>query len=227
MNVVSNYLGMGRIQAGDFDGVWLALGLIFGTVLVYFVSQTFATAGLVHAVSRIYLGKKTSISQAFSAVKKRFWSLALAQTIVAVLAGVGTVLCLIPGIYVLVTFMIVVPTVMLEKMSGTNAIERSFKLIDGYRWQALGILLVLFVVGFGIGVALSGFLIPLMLMSENPDSPLIHSLSGLAQTLSQTLSAPLGAIAATLLYYDMRIRKEGFDLELLEQSLGSDSHDSE
>ena len=34
------------------------------------------------------------------------------------------------------------------------------------------------------------------------------------------LVTPMSAIAVTLLYYDFRIRKEGFDLEILSQSIG-------
>ncbi len=35
---------------------------------------------------------------------------------------------------------------------------------------------------------------------------------------------PVGTIAITLLYYDLRIRKEGFDLEMLSRAIGDRSH---
>ena len=38
----------------------------------------------------------------------------------------------------------------------------------------------------------------------------------------QILIVPIGAIAYILLYYDLRIRKEGFDLQMLANSIGSD-----
>ncbi len=37
----------------------------------------------------------------------------------------------------------------------------------------------------------------------------------------QILIVPIGAIAYILLYYDLRIRKEGFDLVMLANSIGS------
>jgi len=45
---------------------------------------------------------------------------------------------------------------------------------------------------------------------------LLHSL----KALSQVLGTPIGTIAFTLLYYDSRIRKEAFDLDVMAQELG-------
>jgi hypothetical protein len=39
------------------------------------------------------------------------------------------------------------------------------------------------------------------------------------ENLVSLLLTPISAIAVTLLYYDFRIRKEGFDLEILSQSI--------
>ena len=43
----------------------------------------------------------------------------------------------------------------------------------------------------------------------------------LASVVGQILVAPIGATAYILLYYDLRIRKEGFDLQMLASSIGS------
>jgi hypothetical protein len=45
-------------------------------------------------------------------------------------------------------------------------------------------------------------------------------LSGIVQGLAATVVAPLMAAVVTILYYDLRVRKEGFDLERLAESLG-------
>jgi hypothetical protein len=38
-------------------------------------------------------------------------------------------------------------------------------------------------------------------------------------TLGQILAIPISTAASILLYYDLRIRKEGFDLQMLAQSM--------
>jgi hypothetical protein len=47
-------------------------------------------------------------------------------------------------------------------------------------------------------------------------------LSSAFNNLLSIFLAPLGIVAAILLYYDMRIRKEGFDLEMLSRALTSE-----
>jgi hypothetical protein len=50
-------------------------------------------------------------------------------------------------------------------------------------------------------------------------SALGEALAGLVTSALTLLFAPLSAIAVTLLYYDLRIRKEGFDLEMLSEAI--------
>ena len=44
-----------------------------------------------------------------------------------------------------------------------------------------------------------------------------------AQSVSQILVSPIYMISFTLLYYDIRIRKEGFDLQVMAENLGQTS----
>ena len=44
--------------------------------------------------------------------------------------------------------------------------------------------------------------------------------TGLFEIAGTILATPISAVAFILLYYDLRIRKEGFDLEMLSQTLG-------
>jgi hypothetical protein len=91
-------------------------------------------------------------------------------------------------------------------------------LIKGYRGKTFCILLVVnllqLVLAGGVGV-IAG-----MLFSSQGGSGAILS-SALNNLLSIFLT-PLGIIAAILLYYDMRIRKEGFDLEMLSRAMATE-----
>jgi hypothetical protein len=42
----------------------------------------------------------------------------------------------------------------------------------------------------------------------------------IAQFLASSLAGPIGTIAAALIYYDQRVRKEAFDLQLMMQAIG-------
>jgi hypothetical protein len=67
----------------------------------------------------------------------------------------------------------------------------------------------------GVGVV-SSFLL-------TSDAGATAVLSSALGNLLSILLTPLGIIAAILLYYDMRIRKEGFDLEMLSLAVSTQS----
>jgi len=49
--------------------------------------------------------------------------------------------------------------------------------------------------------------------------PLIAAISSVGTFFSTSLVGPLATIALTLIYYDQRVRKEGFDLQLMMATL--------
>jgi hypothetical protein len=91
--------------------------------------------------------------------------------------------------------------------------QRSWELVKGNRGKVFLIFLVIVViqvlVQIGIGlVSAIGF---------GPGNASV--LTSIMENLVSLLLTPISAIAVTLLYYDFRIRKEGFDLEILSQSI--------
>ena len=122
--------------------------------------------------------------------------------------------------------------VMVEETSATNALRRSGELVKGAWWRVFGIM---------VAILLIYLMIELILLTS---STLIFALSGIAseidllevirrtiwephgeiegilhllhaiQTAIAALTMPIPAIGFTLLYFDRRIRKEGFDIEM-------------
>ena len=97
---------------------------------------------------------------------------------------------------------------------------RSKQLSEGHRWRIVGmglcILMIGIVLGIGIG-ALNQFLLPKLTMNPVRQAVLGQAL----QQILNLLLAPFSSIAWILLYYDLRIRKEGFDLEVLAKSMSA------
>jgi hypothetical protein len=136
--------------------------------------------------------------------------LAIAATplaiIYAIIVGIGSVLLFV---YVGVRMVFVAPAVVIERQSVFGAIARSWSLSGGYWWRILGLLLL---VGLIVGIVsglVGGFAGVLAL-----GHPVIST--GVSGALS-VLVQPIQYTAYILLYYDQRIRKEGFDLEFAAQ----------
>ena len=172
-------------------------------LLVFPPVSLFVAAVLTFAVGELYLGRPVSITQAYRQALGIF--LGLAGTIVlADLAVIcGLLLLLVPGIYLLGAFILVNPVVIFERKLGTRALGRSRELMAGNFLRAGGILLVSGVLNWTAGIALSvalGF------------APWLEVLF---QGATASVVSAFAATALVILYFDIRCRKEGFDLEHL------------
>jgi hypothetical protein len=127
--------------------------------------------------------------------------------VVAVTSLIGGLL----GLYYFGAYFAVPATVVLEHLGPRAGLRRSKALSEGYKRQvygALGIPMFLFLVLQAVFIGL------LEVMSV----PLL--LSFLVQQAITVVVSPVISVIATLLYYDARIRKEGFDIEVMAAELG-------
>jgi hypothetical protein len=199
-------------------------------VVLALLLQPIATAAIVHIVMREYLDKPATMGGALSFAMTRFPALLGTSILVGLVVIVGMVLCCLPGIYFLVTYAMVAQVVVLEKLSGSDAMNRSQKLISNYWWRVFGVLLITgaanqvtqVVLALGLEAVLPTHkIIPAGRNEMFPRQeliPLNHVIVTTIQQLANILFATYTAVCTTLVYFDLRIRKEGFDLELAAES---------
>ena len=108
------------------------------------------------------------------------------------------------------------PIVVLEDgRNATAAIGRSWFLTKGYRLRVTGLLFVCLIL---ILIPYAGLLTGGAALASNTGTPLTIWIAAVALA-ARLLLTPLLYCLITLLYYDLRVRKEGFDLEMLAASL--------
>ena len=191
------------------------------TAITVFQSLVVTAAGT-FVISQHLLGRSTSVGGAYSRVLSSLFPL-LGVLIIFMLgslvfstlaAGIG-LLVFIPGIVVYVWFCLAAPIVIVEREGGFGALKRSRVLVKGFFDKTFFLVVWLTLVeAFVVILVLS---LPL-LFGSFPGFPSLLSI------LSICLSLPINAlrvISTTMLYYDLRIYKEGYDLQLLTQELGT------
>jgi len=165
-------------------------------------------------------------------------SLVWATVLLGMTLLVGFVITGVLLIIFLVRYSVAVPALVLENLSARQALKRSVALTSGFLWRLLVVgvltLLIRIVVVF---LCQSPFSIAVLLVTVKGGYPSIWlSIPGmLVGGVCATATAPLFMIGFALAYYDLRVRKEGFDLQLMmsnldeaqPQSAGAQSVDKE
>jgi hypothetical protein len=176
--------------------------------------NSIVTAATTLGVSDIYLEIPTSMVACFSRVAHKALRVFYVSFVVGLIVALGTLLCIIPGIYWAGVYGIAMPVVVLEYTTGSESLARSKHLTEG----SIGRVIVVYF--------LTSIFTALMVLALNEGAALLGStvfngrgvLSGkmveeILATVGEILFGPVTAIALTLVYYDQRVRKEAFDIE--------------
>ena len=130
-------------------------------------------------------------------------------------------LVLIPAFALLVYWSLSVQAVIVEGHKGVGAFRRSSGLIRGSWWRIFGITLVLGLIATGLRiVATMPFALASIAVNAEPASNMASSILSIGSVVAGIVVFPVLFIAATLVYYDVRIRKEQYDLTTLSSEMG-------
>jgi len=209
----------GLPSAGMIGGI--LLGAIGGAVLLLLIVGI-TQAATVSAVSDLYLGRDTSIRDAYAQSKGIIFIVVAIMILSGLATLVGLIFLIIPGIYLACRLAVSVPVAVVEKESPVAAMGRSMALTKDYAGQMFLLLLLVGVLTYVVSILLQ---LPVIFssfsaaMAKTQPSVGVTAYSYVAQFLSQVLVGPIGTISASLMYFNLRVRKEGFDIQHLLGSL--------
>jgi len=204
----------------DVDALWPFLaGTLLIVILAYLASQL-ATGACFKAISGAYLDEEADWRQSLRFARSKLGSLLWLSLLTALLGFIGLLLCVAPGIYLWVGWSVAAPVLLLDDLPGLKAMSRSRELVKGRWWSVAAVLLLVAILTGIVQAVFIGIFAGLVSVSGNEVALAIGDAIG--QTASGVLITPLSAAVITVLYFDLRVRKEGFDLELLSRRMGVD-----
>jgi hypothetical protein len=196
--------------SAEFPGHTAALlGLFY--VLQFLVVTPFLTAAVARAASDVYLGRPISVSTVYRAALRRFGSVLWVIVLYTIPVFIGTVLFVVPGIFLLVRWVVAPVVVMLEDARGPKALGRAWRLSKGFWWRMFGLGLLTVLMAYIISGIVS--VVPNLL--AHFAGPVAWVIGGAGTALGAVIVTPFITIVLVLQYFDLRIRKEAFDLSLL------------
>ena len=131
------------------------------------------------------------------------------------------IILLIPVIlFFFIRFVLTTQAIVLEGRGPLSGLARSWKLISKSFWRALGVFVLVLLLSYLLSVIPSLLLtFGLNLITGNSATSMLRNqaLGSFVAQVGLIVGLPLLFSVYTLLYYDLRIRKEGYDLELMAQ----------
>jgi hypothetical protein len=193
-------------STGDWQIVALLLVLLVASTALVCVATAIA-----HLVTQWTMGRDPAAGELFGVVGRRLWPL-LASFVLVKLAELGGALVCYIGIpFVMTLFLVVAPVIAVENEGPLAAMGRSVRLVRPRYFPAMGIALVMALVSELLGLALSALPQALAAWIGLERGWLLLALGGI---VSELIVLPFVAAATVLLYLDLRVRTEGFDIEM-------------
>ena len=200
-----------------------AASIMFLVVAVVFaiIAAQLSQGALTSSVSGSYLGNDVTVGQAYRRAWPRLISLIAAAVLVSLAVGIGSLLCIVPGVILALWFALTIPVIIVEGKPAVRAMSRSRQLVSGNLGRTFGLGLVMFLIAAVISSTLSVLGLGASMLVPQSNLMARQIIQQVFQLVGGVIVGPLAPIAYILLYYDLRIRKEAFDLAMLAQSMGS------
>ena len=203
-------------DAGSFGGASQIILQAISTMILWLVGPLIAGV-VAKAVATTYLGGQLTAGQALRATWRHFPALLAAKVMVVLSEGVGFLGCCVGAVAVMALWVVVAPAIVVEGLGPIQGMRRSLRLCSARYWPVLGIALLTALLTQMLAGVVGG--VPTFAAAAigyRWGFPLI----AIGNVATSVLVEPLTAIIATLVYFDLRIRQEAFDLQIMARDLG-------
>jgi hypothetical protein len=183
------YLGAaiieGLLALAGTVGFWL--GFLVSVVALFLLQAT-----LVKAVQDVRDGRADmSIKETVSAALPYLGPVAGASILAAIAIWIGLLLLIVPGLFLITIWAVIVPVIVIERSGALASFGRSRALVRGHGWHVFWTLVLVFLIMLAVNIVLG------LIFRALP-----HVLgSGLSAIISGTLISPYLALVVTLVYY--------------------------
>lgn len=179
-------------------------GGAFITLLLNGVFSALSEAMIVFATFQALRARAINPAESIARGLQRFWPVFWASILVGIITGVGFLLLIVPGLIALCVWYVTIPACVVERLGSTESMSRSADLTAGYRWPIFGAALVVAIAEIGGSAAIGALLRPETLVAYV-----------IVYFLWVALVRAYESVLATIIYHDLRVTKEGVDIEQL------------
>jgi hypothetical protein len=185
------------------QGMALGVGLILLGYFLAIVLYTLSQAIVLYGAFQDMRGRPVKLTESLQVGLRRFFPIVGLAIGMSFFVMLGFVLLFIPGLILLTMWFVATPACVVERLGPFRSMGRSADLTSGYRWRIFGLMVVLFIISAAAGPIIDAAL---------------AGVGGTALVLIGSLIwngiwGAFYAVAAVVTYHDLRVAKEGIDIE--------------
>jgi hypothetical protein len=171
----------------------------------------FSFGAVTYAAAESAMGRPVTVTSVLRGVFRKYFQILGYALLIGLML---IVFCLLPlWIWIWVRWAVVVPVMFVENAGLGRALSRSWRLVEGRWWRTVLILFLMYLLTLVVSVPLAAFLtLGQTLMMLVVSKAIVGWISGATSVIVGSLIDPIFQIAIVLIYFDLRVRKEGLDL---------------
>jgi len=181
----------GIVYAGDVSILGVAIISAVATIATYWFQGM-----VVEAARDILDGRRDhTVGSLVQSATPVIAPLLIAGILAGIGIGIGLILLIVPGLFLLTIWAVIAPAIVIERQGALESFGRSRELVRGNGWQVFGVIVVLFLLQFIVSAVIQA------LANSVSDS---FGAYALADLLVRLLVAPLTALAAAVLFFELK-----------------------
>jgi hypothetical protein len=197
------------------------LGGLAISTLLRIIAVLLVSAACFRIIAQAYLGERTDWRSSLGYALKRSGPLLWLGLLYGLGVAAGLVLLFFGAVWLYYAFAFAIPVLFVENLRGRKALGRSFSLVKGRWWRTFAVLSLGFLLGSFVSSIVQAIFV-VGIIADSSNDALVLTLSAIAGIVGLAISTPFQAALVTVAYFDLRVRKEGFDLELLAREMGGE-----
>ena len=212
------YGGEGMMSDGEVSGE-LFFATVIGSVIgffVYVVAYSVVSAILTHVCFKDFADEEVSLKRSSRTALALFLPLVGVLFIYFLGLMVGFMLLIIPGIFLLLGWYLVIPVLLVEKTGVLETLSRSWELTKGYKRWILLVTIILTIISFVFSIVITLFSVPF----GDPNTAALTGASvtfwvvnSFVSALAHCFAVMINSAAVAAMYFEIRDLKEGITPE--------------
>jgi len=185
-------------------GAGVSCLVTLGKLLADTIGVQTATGAITYGVLKHPRGVEVTVGESLAVGLRAMGRVLGAALLSGFGIGLGALACLVPGIVLAVRWSVAVPVALEEAPGAGASLSRSSTLTEGSRWPIFAVLVILWILNFGV--------IRLAMLALGV---LAGSRQDLVTALAEVLTTAVSGTASAVIYYRLRSLKESIDVRHL------------